>query len=182
MNVSMWMTRNALTIGREIPVVEAAAMMARKKVRRLLVAEKREAGLHLLGIISTKDVIRAFPPDVNPFAVEAPVKGQTPKTAGEIMRTNLLTTTPETPIEEAAAIMRSEKIGALPVLMKDHLVGIITESDVFRAFVSLFTSDESGARITFDATKGEDVFGLLVKLSKRDKVRVLTLIWTHQEI
>ena len=67
------------------------------------------------------------------------------------------------------------------MLRKDHLVGIITESDVFRAFVSLFTSDESGARITFDATQGEDVFGLLVKLSKRDKVRVLSLVWTQQE-
>ena len=53
-----------------MPAVEAAAIDGAKKCAPALVAEKREAGLHLLGIVSAKDVIRAFPPDVNPFAVE----------------------------------------------------------------------------------------------------------------
>jgi acetoin utilization protein AcuB len=67
------------------------------------------------------------------------------------------------------------------VLRGKILAGVITESDVFRAFVSLLGSDEKGARITFDATKGEDVFDLMGKLAKRKKIRIISLIWTEQE-
>lgn len=181
MNVSMWMTHDPITVRLETPVVDAARLMARKRVRRLLVTEPREGGVHLRGIISARDVIHAFPPDVNPFAIEGPDARATPTIVSDIMRWDLYTTTPDAPIEEAAAIMLEKKVGALPVLRGKNLAGLITESDIFRAFVSLFASPESGARITFDATKGEDVFGLLGKLSQRDQVRVVSLIWTQQE-
>src|ERR1035437_5974632 len=103
MNVSMWMTRDVLTVGPETPVVEAAKIMAEKKVRRLLVATQWPDGRHLLGIVSTRDVLHAFPPHVNPFAIVAPDPRQTPTKVSEIMTSAPLTTTPETPIETAAA-------------------------------------------------------------------------------
>ena len=177
----MWMTRNLLTVPLETPVVAAAKLMAQHRVRRLLVVEKHEDGPHLLGIISAKDVIHAFPPDVNPFAIEGPDARLTPTTVAHIMTARPRTTTPETPIEEVAALMCAHKIGALPVMRDKTIVGIITESDIFRAFVSLLGSHEPGARITFDATRGEDVFELMRELSRQDKVRVISLIWTEQE-
>jgi acetoin utilization protein AcuB len=97
---------------------------------------------------------------------------------GDIMHHELITTTPETPIEDAASMMRSQKIGSLPVLRKGLLAGIITESDIFRAFVSLFSPVENSVRITFDARAGEDVMEVLLEMSRRDKVRVASLIWT----
>ena len=177
----MWMTRHLLTVTLETPVVEAARLMAHHRVRRLLVVEPHEDGPHLLGIISAKDVIHAFPPDVNPFAIEGPDARLTPTTVSQVMTARPRTTTPETPIEEVAALMCAHKIGALPVVREKIVIGIITESDIFRAFVSLLGSNEPGARITFDATRGEDVFELMRKLSRRDKVRVISLIWTEQE-
>ena len=177
----MWMTRELLTVTPETPAAEAAKLMAQKKVRRLLVVEKWDDGLHLLGIISARDVIHAFPPHVNPFAIEGPDARLTPTTVAQIMTAKPRTTTTDTPIEEAAALMCKHKIGALPVLRGRTLAGIITESDVFRAFVSLLGSDETGARITFDATKGEDVFELMGKLAKREKIRIISLIWTEQD-
>jgi acetoin utilization protein AcuB len=181
MNVSMWMTRDALTVGPETLAAEAAKLMAQNHVRRLMVVEKRADGPHLLGIVSAKDVIHAFPPHVNPFAIEGPDARLTPTTIGEIMTASPRTVTPDTPIEEAAALMCAHKIGALPVLRDKTLAGIITESDIFRAFVSLFGSDETGARITFDATQGEDIFENISKLSKRHRMRVLSLIWTQHD-
>ena len=77
--------------------------------------------------------------------------------------------------------MCAHKIGALPVMRDKKLAGIITESDIFRAFVSLFSSDEVGARITFDATQGEDIFEIMGKMSKRLHLRVLSLIWTRHD-
>ena len=177
----MWMTRKPLTVAPETPVAEAAKLMAQNRVRRLLVVEKHADGPHLLGIISAKDVIHAFPPDVNPFAIVGPDARLTPTTVAHIMTARPRTTTPETPLEEVAAQMCAHKIGALTVLREKKLVGIITESDIFRAFVSLLGSNEAGARITFDATKGEDVFELMRKLSRQDNVRVISLIWTEQE-
>jgi len=181
MNVTMWMTRDLLTVTVETPVTEAAKLMAQKHVRRLMVVEKWADGPHLLGIISAKDVIHAFPPHVNPFAIEGPDARLTPTIVGQIMTAKPRTTTTDTPIEEVAALMCQHKIGALPVMRGKILAGIITESDVFRAFVSLLGSDEKGARITFDATKGEDVFELMGKLAKRKKIRIISLIWTEQE-
>lgn len=54
------------------------------------------------------------------------------------MSRELLTTTAETALEEAAAVMRERKFGALPVVREKELIGLITESDIFRAFISLF--------------------------------------------
>jgi acetoin utilization protein AcuB len=178
MNVSMWMTRDPVTILPTMQVADAAALMARKQIRRLLVVEPREHGQFLLGIIAARDVLRVYPPEINPFAVEVPVLRQSLTEVGDIMHHELITTTPETPIEDAASLMRSEKIGSLPVLRKGLLAGIITESDMFRAFVSLFSPVENSVRITFDARAGEDVMEVLLEMSRRANVRVASLIWT----
>jgi acetoin utilization protein AcuB len=75
------------------------------------------------------------------------------------------------------------KIGALPVLRDKTIAGIITESDIFRAFVSLFGGKAPGARITFDVTQGEDVFEMMGRLSQRHHLRVASLVWTrHDEL
>jgi acetoin utilization protein AcuB len=183
MNVGMWMTRNPTTVSPDTSAAAAAQVMAQHQVRRLLVTETWADGTHLLGIVSAKDVIHAFPPHINPFAIEGPDARQTKTTVGEIMTARPHTTTVDSPIEEAAELMCGNKIGSLPVMREGRLVGIITESDIFRAFASLFRSDEKGARITFDATQEEDVFELMGKLAKRHRLKVLSLIWTlHDEL
>ncbi len=182
MNVSMYMTRQPVTINPELPLAEAAALMARKKIRRLLVVEPPPGSSHLLGIITANDILHAYPPEVNPFAViVVPGAQQASLTAGKIMQRNLHTTVPEAPIEEAAAIMRDQKISSLPVLREKQLVGLITESDIFRAFVSLFETPGGGARITFDVSSGEDAFGLVVRLSQKHGVQVTSLIRGAQD-
>lgn len=177
----MWMSRDFLSVKPATSVVEAARIMSHKHVRRLPVVEQWPDGLHLLGIISKRDVIHAFPSDVNPFAIEGPDLRLTPTIVSEIMTVSPRTVTAETPIETAAAMMCEHKIGALPVMKEKIIIGMISESDIFRAFVSLFGSDEAGARITFDVTKGEDVFTLVGKLAKTHQMKILSLIWTQHD-
>jgi CBS domain-containing protein len=181
MIVSMWMTRNVVTIEPHTPIVEVAALMATKHVRRLPVVEAGVEHTHLLGMVSAKDILHAFPSDVNPFAVLAPDSRVAPVTAADVMSRYLHTTTPETPLEQAAALMSEKKIGALPVLRDGKLVGMITESDVFRAFVSFFPPLEGGARITFDVSDSEDIFAYISEEARRRKLRVLSLINSRQE-
>ena len=180
MIVGMWMTRNLITIAPETPIAEAAALMASHRVRRLLVVTPNEEDLRLLGIVSATDILHAFPPDVNPFAV-LPHKSAVDSTpTSEIMSRNLRTGPPDMPIEEAALLMKNYKIGALPVVRDGKLVGIITESDIFRAFVSIFSSPEAGARVTFALTRHEDAFGLIAGLTARHAVHVLSLFTSVQ--
>jgi acetoin utilization protein AcuB len=96
--------------------------------------------------------------------------------AAEIMSQQVLTTTRATPVEDAAKVMRDRKIGALPVLGEGKLIGLITESDIFRAFISMLEADSSAPRITFTVSTGEDVFELLAAASRDRKIRVLSLV------
>lgn len=73
-------------------------------------------------------------------------------------------------------MMRDQKIGALPVMHEGRMVGLITESDIFRAIVSLFSLPGKGARITFDMSNDEDVFGLIGQMARKRTVRVVSLI------
>lgn len=180
MIVSMWMTRDVLTVEPHTPITEAASLMARKRVRRLPVIELHNGEPRLAGIVSAKDILHSFPSDVNPFAALGPDAHTAPGTVAQIMSVHLHTTTPDTPIEQAAALMTEKKIGALPVLRDGRLAGMITESDVFRAFVSFFPVLEGGARITFDVSEGEDIFSYISRESQRRKLRVLSLTNSQQ--
>lgn len=179
MIVSMWMTRDLVTIAPDAPIAEAAALMSAKHIRRLLVVEAPAGKPQLAGMLTATDIFHAYPPNINPFGL-VPEAFRTRITAGDIMHRELTTTTPEAPIEEAARLMQDRKVGALPVLRDATLVGLITESDIFRGFVNMFELLPGGARITFDVTKGEDVLGLMSQLSRRHGVRVVSLIAAQQ--
>jgi acetoin utilization protein AcuB len=93
----------------------------------------------------------------------------------DVMKPQPITTTPGAPIEEVARTMRDHKIGGIPVVEKGVLVGMITESDVFRAFVAMLEAPSGSARITFSVTEGEDIFSVIHRLSVLRKVRVISL-------
>lgn len=181
MIVSMWMTRDVITGRPEDSIVDAARSMASRHVRRWPVVQARSGQTHLVGIVSDSDIIRACGPDLNPFAAEIDDAIPISKTLGEIMRRNVITVSPDAPIEEAAEILRNRKIGSLPVMRDDTLVGLITKSDIFRAFVSIFSTREGGARITFDISSGEDVFALMGESARRHGMRVASMFTSRQE-
>jgi len=178
MIVSMWMTKNPVTVGKRTTIAEAAALMARRKIRRLPVMDD-PVNPTLVGIVSATDILRTFPPDVNPLAME-------PNGAGhhvvveDIMHRDPLTTAPDEPIEEVARLMGEHKVGSLPVLRDGRLVGMITESDIFRAFVSVFDTDGPGARITFDVSRGEDIFSYVARFAADRQVKVVSVISSSQ--
>jgi acetoin utilization protein AcuB len=175
MIVSMWMNQNPVTIAPDAPITEAAALMSQRRIRRLLVIESQHDEPRLVGIVSATDILHAFPATINPFAVLVRETPEDQVAIRDIMTRNPLTVTPDTPIEEAARLMRNRKIGALPVVLDGKLVGIITESDIFRAFASIFSSPQPGVRIKLAVARFEDVFGLIAELTAGHEVHVLNL-------
>ena len=180
MIVSMWMTRDVVTIGQDQPIAAAAELMARHRIRRLLVVAPQQGGPHLLGIVSATDILHAYPPEINPFAVLVRQSAVGRTLVREIMKSNLITVTPEMPIEEAAQLMRDRKVGAFPVVRDGKLGGIITESDIFRAFASIFSSAEGGVRITFVIARREDAFKLVADIAAKYAVHIFSLITSVQ--
>lgn len=181
MIVSMWMTRDPLTMTPDVTITRAAEVMSQRKIRRIPVVEDDSARPRLLGIVSSTDILHAYSPDVNPFGIlPAETRGHV-RTVGEIMTARPLTTTPEAPIEEVARVLRDKKIGALPVVRGEQVVGIITESDIFRAFLGLMGADKGGVRITFDLTSGDDAIALVTTLARRHGLRLASVMTTSYE-
>jgi len=172
----MWMTRDVVTIKPATAITDAAAIMAQRHIRRLPVIEQRGSNPYPVGIITATDILHAYPPHVNPFAIAVSVTQNTHITAAEIMSRSLQTVSPETPIEEAARIMRDEKISTLLVIRKMKLAGLITESDIFRAFVSILDFSRGDVRITFEIAKEENIFGFLAPIALKWGVHVVSLM------
>jgi acetoin utilization protein AcuB len=182
--VSMWMTRDVLSIGPAATLAQIATLMSKRKIRRLPVVSASPDGPRLLGIVTHSDVLHAFPADINPFAVNATESidalergaGSAKVTAGDLMTRDPRATSPDAPLENAARFMRDSKIGALPVISNHVLVGIITESDIFRALLEVFDAPERAVRITFSLASGEDVLPLISDIAKRRALRVTSFM------
>ena len=182
MNVGMCMTRGVASIEPGESIGAAAGLMIARHIRRLPVVERRADGPHVVGIVTSRDLFRASPVHINPLGVMALENLQSDITVSDVMRHQPITTTPDAPIEQAAQTMSDHKIGGIPVVEKGVLVGIVTESDVFRAFVELLKSPSGSARITFSVTPEEDIFAVVHRLSVPRKVRVISLNTAiHQE-
>jgi acetoin utilization protein AcuB len=78
----------------------------------------------------------------------------------EIMTRNVFTVAHDTPLEEGARLMADNRIGALPVLKDGKLVGIITETDIFKAFLELVGAREPGVRLSMKIPEGQGVLPL----------------------
>jgi acetoin utilization protein AcuB len=146
MLVAERMTRNPITIAPDTPVADALKRMRVDGVRRFPVVEHKSG--QLIGIVTEKELLYASPSPATSLSVHELHYLLSKLTVDQIMTTELVTVSEDTPIEEAALLMIDRGVGALPVLRGEALVGIITETDVFRTFTELFAAREEGIRLT----------------------------------
>ena len=97
----------------------------------------------LVGVISDRDVREALPSPTDPAGATEFAAAMDRITAWEVMSEQVITVTPRTPLSEAAQLLAHRKIGCLPVMEAGRLVGIVTETDMLRAFAALL-GDLSG--------------------------------------
>ena len=120
-------TRNAVVVGPDTSAPEARQLMAEHDVRRLPVVEDGK----LVGIVTQTDLLKAAPSPATSLSIwELNYLLDKIKVA-ELMTREVVTTTPDTELQTVAKIMAERKIGGMPVVEGDRVVGIITESDVF---------------------------------------------------
>lgn len=123
-----WMTPNPITIVPKTTLPDAHKLMKESNIRRLPVVDHGR----LAGIVTLGDVREAQPSDATSLSIFELNYLLSKLTVDQIMTREPLTIAPEATIREAARLMLDHKIGGLPVMAQERLVGIITESDIFR--------------------------------------------------
>lgn len=153
------MSRNPITIRPDTVVTEAQTLMKREKIHHLPVTDKNGS---LLGIVTEKDLLYASPSPASTLSVFEMTSLLAKLKVEKVMSARVITVPEDTPLEEAARIMADNNVGGLPVLRDRTLVGIITESDLFRIFIELFGARQKGVRATVLVP---NVMGLLARLT-----------------
>ena len=139
------MTPNPICGHPEMPITEAQALMQENNIRHLPILGEEK---NLVGLITLRSLMNAVPADLSQFSpfvvnyVLAKLK------ARNIMVKDVITISEDTPFEEAARIMADKKIGCLPVMQGDELVGIISDNDLFNIMVGLLGARREGVRVT----------------------------------
>lgn len=127
------MKEQVITVGPEDGIRTAFRLLLENRIRHLPVVE----GDQVVGIITHRDLwwAAALPSWASPMATESWEEFIDRVKVKEIMSHPVLTIGPSTPLEQAARLMKERKIGCLPVVEGNRLVGIITETDILETFV-----------------------------------------------
>ncbi len=155
------MSTPAVTVTPETPFQDALKLMRDRQFRRLPVVDEKRT---LVGIISERDLLYASPSSATSLSVWEVHYLLSKIQVRKIMTRHVITTTADTPLEDAAYVMAENKIGGLPVVDAQGLVvGVITETDVFRSFVEMLAGGHAGLRLTLRVPERK---GVLLELCK----------------
>lgn len=145
MTVKSVMTQNPYTVEESDTVRDAQTIMEREKIHRLPVLNHQKK---LVGIISEKDLLKASPSPATTLTVYEMNNLLAKLKVEKVMSRKVVTIKPDTLVEDAARMLVDHNIGGLPVMDGEKLIGIVTESDLFRLLIDLFGTRRKGVRLT----------------------------------
>lgn len=136
--VGEWMSTPVVSISPSLPISNAHQIMKRNNIRRLPVVEDEQ----VVGIITIGDVREASPSDATTLSIWELNYLWAQLTVEKVMTRKVITVTPDTAIVDAAEMMLEHKVSGLPVVnAQGKLVGILTESDIFRMLIKARTDE-----------------------------------------
>lgn len=160
------MTNNVITVPSDTPVLEAERMMGFHKFERLPVVDKGK----LVGLVTKDNLLKASPSTATSFSRGELYYLLSKLTVKEIMVKKVVTVSPDTGVERAAAIAQKNKVGCLPVVEGNKVVGIVTTNDFFYKILNpLLGIGEAGKRIIINgAAEAEGIQKVLDTVRKSD--------------
>jgi acetoin utilization protein AcuB len=153
------MSHPVISVSPDTSIHDALAMFKKEHIRRAPVMQ--DGGM--VGIVSEKDLLNASPSPVTSLSVWEMNYLLSKVTVKQVMTKKVKTVEVNTPIEEAARIMADNKFGGLPVMRSGKVVGMITETDLFKIFLELMGARDKGIRVTANI---EDKPGQLARVTK----------------
>lgn len=151
------MTTNPFTISPDQTIPDAHEIMAKNSIRRLPVVKDGK----LVGVVSKED-IHSSPSMATSLSINELTYLLAKTKISRVMTKNPITISPNALLEEAAILMRDNNVSFLPVVDGTKLVGIITESDIFDAFIELLGFRSKGTRLTIEV---DDEPGIMSNLT-----------------
>jgi acetoin utilization protein AcuB len=139
------MSKPVITIRPEMSMPEALDLMHKEHIRRLPVVNPRG---EMVGIVTEADLLKASPSEATSLSIYEVTYLLSKLTVNRIMTKKVVTVTEDTPLEEAARIMADNNFSGLPVMRGKELVGMITETNLFRIFLELLGARRAGIRVT----------------------------------
>ncbi len=170
------MTTNPVTVTETTPIVEAGEIFRKNNFARLPVVRDGK----LVGIITREDLLKVTPSAATTLSVWELNYVLSKLQVKDAMTKNPITIRPDVTLEEAALLMREKEIGALPVVEDDSLIGIITESDIFEAFLDLMGLKETGTRLAIDLENRIGAVADLTEFLKQQGVSIISMAIFHR--
>ena len=140
------MTTNPFTVSPDHTIPDAHEIMVKNNIRRLPVVKNDK----LVGVVSNLDIIHSSPSKATSLSINELTYILAKTKISKVMTKNPITISPNALLEEAAILMRDNRVSFLPVVDNGKLVGIITESDIFESFIELLGFREKGTRLTIE--------------------------------
>lgn len=159
MYVKSRMTANPYTIEADAPINEVIELMRDKNLKRVPVV----TGEKVVGMLTNSDIQKVSPTKATTLSIYELNYLLSKTKVRDAMSKDVISVGPNDLLEEAALLMRDNKVGTLAVVDGVKLVGIITESDIFDAFIDLLGFRHGGSRIAVDAA---DVPGALASIGE----------------
>ncbi len=163
MFIKLWMHQDVISIDKETPLGQAKEIIEQHNFRHLPVLEEER----LVGIITQTDINSALPSAIDASLGPEDLIIASQVKVSSFMTANPVTAHPMDPLETVALLMRKFKIGAVPVVDDDKLVGIITETDIFQAFTEILGAKTGGARIELQINKDGSAIYAIIDICKQ---------------
>lgn len=169
------MTKNPVTVDGKVSVLEAKEIMSKKNINKLPVVNKAGA---VVGIVTSNDLQRAAPSDATTLDMFELGYLLSKLTVEKIMVKKVVTVSQEETVEEAARIMADKDFGCLPVMDGKKLVGIITDSDLFRLFIEMFNTRVPGVRVSVTLNDIPGALSVFAQKVADEKGQIISCVTT----
>lgn len=157
MAVKDFMTRKVVYISPDTTIAHAADMMREQKLHRLPVIENDQ----LVGLVTEGTIAEASPSKATSLSIYEMNYLLNKTKVGDVMIRDVVTISQFASLEDATYLMLKNKIGILPVVDNEQLYGVITDRDIFKAFLEVSGYGEEGVRLRFVT---EDKVGVLEQI------------------
>lgn len=183
MYVGWYMKTNLITVTPETSLFKAREMLDSHKISHLPVTDGKA---HLVGLLTDRDLKETWASPATTLSVHELTYVLQKLAVGNVMTKDVITATPDMPIERAAATLHDKKIGALPVLKDDKLVGIITTTDLMEVLLIAVGVATDSKRFSLLATDRIGLIADIGKLMQQAEINIRSILVAplegHEEI
>lgn len=177
MLISDWMTREVITVEPDVSMMKVSKIMKEKHIRRLPVVD---AGKKLLGIVTDRDIKEASPSKATTLDIHELYYLLSEIKVKDIMTVKPFTVTPNNTIEKAALLMMEKRVGGLPVVDDQGVVvGIITESDIFKVLISITGAKYGGVQMALKLPNTQGSLKEVLELLRAEQARIISILTSY---